>query len=280
MAPARGGAADGGVGVARPGLFKNKKFARLSRTLKSQALAAGVLELLWHACYEACDERVGSAADVAFSVAWTDRKVNIAAALRDAGFLDDDPEHPGEFRVHDLWDHAPQYVTRRMEREQARRVSGQRAKCSGLASHREVNDESMASQGADRDKPLSSTPGTEQYRDQDPPLPPKGDGGVTTGTTTAIGRVVLTDAQRDVVERIASRWPDFCREQTGALGRFRPALDGPAVIELASRYDEARIWRMARVMLKADSLNGKIRNPKLLAEMAPEFDRWLLERGE
>lgn len=106
--------------MARPSLFRHRKFSKLSRLLGSRVLALGALEMLWMTCYESGDDRVGSAADIAYTIGWTDRRIDIAAAMLDAGFLDRDETTPDGFLVHDLLDHAPDYVIKRWRRERER----------------------------------------------------------------------------------------------------------------------------------------------------------------
>jgi hypothetical protein len=48
-----------------------------------------------------------------------------AGGRENHGFIDEMPERPGHYRVHDLYDHAPQYVQKRMEREATRIQKGQ-----------------------------------------------------------------------------------------------------------------------------------------------------------
>lgn len=110
--------------MARPTLRTHRKFIRLARVLGSHLLALGALQTLWDSCYESGDDRVGTAADVAYVIGWTDKKIDIATAMHEAGFLDADAEHPDEFVVHDLWDHAPEYVAKRRKREIERQTRG------------------------------------------------------------------------------------------------------------------------------------------------------------
>lgn len=50
--------------MARPGLLTHRKFVRLARLLKSDALAVGHLEIIWQACYESGDPVLGNSDDV------------------------------------------------------------------------------------------------------------------------------------------------------------------------------------------------------------------------
>jgi hypothetical protein len=94
-------------------------------------MAIGVLELLWNSCYEAGDDYVGTAEDIDAVVGWPGEPGVVALALVAAGipeghgFIEPlQPEKDGDpmrYRVHDLWHHAPEYVTKRRKRESERR---------------------------------------------------------------------------------------------------------------------------------------------------------------
>jgi hypothetical protein len=116
--------------MARPTLLTHRKFQRLSAAVGSRALALGILELIWLACYEAGDDRVGTAEDVERLVGWTGEPGQLVRWLVECGA----PEGKGfleratrrgngaiVYRVHDLWHHAPEYVRKRRARELQRR---------------------------------------------------------------------------------------------------------------------------------------------------------------
>ena len=107
--------------MARPGLMRHRKFARLERLLGSKALAMGHLEILWEVAYECGDDLLGDAGDVETLGAWQGEPGRLSSALLESGFLDSTPEG---LRVHDLWDHAPEYVKKRRKREAERRQAG------------------------------------------------------------------------------------------------------------------------------------------------------------
>lgn len=117
------GVADGEVGrkMARPGLMRHRKFARLARLLGSEALGRGHLEILWDVGYENGDDLLGDAADVEHLARWSGESGLLAHALEESGFLD---KAEDGYRIHDLYDHAPKYVQRRMQRESERRDNG------------------------------------------------------------------------------------------------------------------------------------------------------------
>lgn len=108
----------------RPGLLRHRKFARLARLVGSRPLALGHLEMLWEVAYESGDDLLGDAGDVEQLAEWGGEAGRLASALAEAGFID--PVEGGGFRVHDLWDHAPEYVRKRRKREEERRETGAR----------------------------------------------------------------------------------------------------------------------------------------------------------
>lgn len=110
--------------MARPGLTGHRKFRRLERALGSSIVARGVLELLWDSCYEAGDDYVGTAEDIEHAVGWTGEPGMLTRALAEAGmplgvgFIERVPNvEDVAYRVHDLWHHAPDYVSKRRKRE-------------------------------------------------------------------------------------------------------------------------------------------------------------------
>lgn len=105
--------------MARPSLFSHRKFTRLSRMLGAAYKAAGVLEVIWHHAYQDGDPRVGTAADIEFMVGWDGAAGDCARALIECGFLDERDDC--ELVVHDLDDHAPEYVKARSRKERQRR---------------------------------------------------------------------------------------------------------------------------------------------------------------
>lgn len=140
--------------MARPGLFRHRKFSKLAIALRSPFMATGVLETLWAVCGETCDDRVGTAEELAFSIGWTDKRIDIAQALHAAGFLDRHDD--GTYAVHDFWDHCPQYVERRRKREEERRGGAPTPRRTVAAG------KPVASQRLDSGEPMSSTLRAEQ----------------------------------------------------------------------------------------------------------------------
>lgn len=121
--------------MARPGLTMHRKFRRLAATLGSRIVARGALELLWEPCYESGEDYLGTSDDIESTVGWSgDRGVLTTAfvtagAPEGIGFIEPVTESTDPmkttYRVHDLYDHAPDYVHRRLERELDRRRKGE-----------------------------------------------------------------------------------------------------------------------------------------------------------
>lgn len=113
--------------MGRPGLSNHPKFRRLAHTLGSAPLARGLLELMWEVAYENGDPRLGDPLGVEAAAQWAGERGVFFAAARDAGgpgragFI---VERDGVWEVHDLYDHAPDYVRKRAKREAERRTTG------------------------------------------------------------------------------------------------------------------------------------------------------------
>ena len=122
--------------MGRPGLTLHRKFKRLARVLDGTlpgwgaVVARGALELLWDAAYEAGDDYLGDSDDVETTAGWRGAPGALTQALLMAGgddapgFIEPCPDRPGRYRVHDLDDHAPDYVAKRRAREMDRRKKG------------------------------------------------------------------------------------------------------------------------------------------------------------
>lgn len=132
--------------MGRPGLSLDKKFRRLAHDLDDfqagfgRVLARGSLELLWDTAYESCTDELGDAFDVEAAAEWRGTGGRLVKALLDAGgpgnagFIEEggSPFWPegatGTYRVHDLWDHAPEYARKRVAREDEREKKGKTIK--------------------------------------------------------------------------------------------------------------------------------------------------------
>ena len=122
--------------MARPTLFTHRKFIRLAAAVGGKAQALGSLELLWETAYASGDPFIGDAATVESIADWRGQPGALATALHAGGngFLD---LHEDGYHVHDLEDHAPEYVHKRWERERRRREAGQTIRSQRQAAARE-----------------------------------------------------------------------------------------------------------------------------------------------
>lgn len=114
--------------MGRPGLDKNVKFRRLVRMLdEPRPHIRGYLELLWEVAYECGDPVIGDPEAVEAAAEYPGEAGKLFAALRDcggegrAGFVEAVPGESGIYQVHDLIDHAPEYVKKRRAREEERK---------------------------------------------------------------------------------------------------------------------------------------------------------------
>jgi hypothetical protein len=120
--------------MARPTLGTHPKFARLAALVGGRGIARGALELIWDAAYASGDPNVGDSLAVEAVADWRGKRGALTLALTSSGFLDIVQEDANgshlhgqlqTFAVHDLEDHAPDYVLKRWQREAQRKLNGQ-----------------------------------------------------------------------------------------------------------------------------------------------------------
>src|SRR5208282_4040302 len=92
--------------------------------------ALGHLEFLWTPAYDNGNPEIGDSVDIELAAGWVGEPGKLCKALLDCGgkhangFIEEVPEKPGCYQIHDLYDHAPDYVRKRFGREQERQKSG------------------------------------------------------------------------------------------------------------------------------------------------------------
>ena len=119
--------------MARPGLMDHRKFRRLVALLGvGTAQVRGHLEMLWDSAYQNGDPYIGDQTDVELAAGWLGDPGVLCRALVECGgvgpgFID---PRSGEatFEIHDLFDHAPEYVKSRWRMERKRRDAGARVR--------------------------------------------------------------------------------------------------------------------------------------------------------
>lgn len=116
--------------MARPTLTTHPKFFRLAALVGGRGAARGALELIWDAAYASGDPIVGDAIAVEAVADWRGKPGDLAAAMVSSGFLDvlqadANGGHLQTYAVHDLEDHAPDYVLKRWQREAERKQNGE-----------------------------------------------------------------------------------------------------------------------------------------------------------
>ena len=141
-------------------MMSHRKFRRLvALTRLPEAHVRGLLECLWDAAYETGDPFVGDSTDVEAAARWNGHQGDFTAALLQAGgdgqagYIEALDGVPGRYSIHDLHDHAPEYVKNRWRREQERRSTGSR-----FRENRTVTDRSLMDQRQISDDSVSVTP--------------------------------------------------------------------------------------------------------------------------
>lgn len=92
----------------------HRKFLRLVRLLGEPAPhVLGYLQFMWRRAYQMGNPFLGDALDVEAAAIYGGEPGKFAAACLDAGFLD---QTDGGFLVHDLYQHAPEWAKKRLQR--------------------------------------------------------------------------------------------------------------------------------------------------------------------
>lgn len=99
--------------MARTELRSHPKFKRLVRRLNLPApYVIGLLQTMWFTGYDSRSSLIGDADDVELAAEWPGKKGEWFNAIQ-ADWLD---EVDGRYHIHDLADHAPEYVKKRLAR--------------------------------------------------------------------------------------------------------------------------------------------------------------------
>lgn len=132
------------VAMARTGFRNHPKFRRLVHLLGvPEPHAYGLCEFLWSVSYESGNPVIGDLLDVELNAGWKGEAGLLCLSLLNCGgencagliepigddykrisFVDTNSTKGVRFQIHDLHDHAPDYVRRRMAREEDRASNG------------------------------------------------------------------------------------------------------------------------------------------------------------
>jgi hypothetical protein len=117
--------------MPRPTLFEHPKFHRLVHELKlPRPYVLGLLEFLWRPGYASGNPIIGDAIDVELVAEWPGTPNALVTELEKLRFID--RLEDGRYQIHDLFDHAPEYVSERRKRENERKVDKTCAFCSEI----------------------------------------------------------------------------------------------------------------------------------------------------
>lgn len=109
--------------MARQILDRAVKFKRLVSELgMPRPYVRGLLETLWDVAHECGCPVIGDASDVEAAAEWPGEQGKFFEAMKLLGWID--PTPGGEWEIHDYWDHAPEYVKKRLVREMERKNRG------------------------------------------------------------------------------------------------------------------------------------------------------------
>ncbi len=193
--------------MARAGLFDHRKFKRMVYMLAEPVPhCVGYLECLWTVGYQQRDDYIGDALDVALACQYPGEPEKIVAALHQggAGFIDKIDE--AAFRIHDLFDHAPDYVRKAITRQKAPNGAERRTTAEN-GGHCPAREE-KGREGKRREEPPNPQRGNDQQ------AAPSANGSTkTTAEATTYPAALDTPAFR----RSWSEWIDYRRERRLSL---------------------------------------------------------------
>jgi hypothetical protein len=107
--------------VARSELRQNLKFRKLQKLLSIPVpFVVGLLECLWQCGYESGSDFLGSDEDVEMAAEWPYDAGKFVKALASTRFIDKRGEN---WHIHDLYENAPDYVKKKMNRKSELRTS-------------------------------------------------------------------------------------------------------------------------------------------------------------
>ena len=108
--------------MARQTLDRAVKFKRLVLELDMpRPYVRGLLETLWDVAHECGDPVIGDDEDVEAAAEWPGTAGEFVSALAKLEWIDQLDD--GSWEIHDYWDHAPDYVRKRRQRELERHES-------------------------------------------------------------------------------------------------------------------------------------------------------------
>src|SRR5438067_449769 len=114
--------------MARPGFENHPKFLRLIHILRvPEPHALGYCECMWRVAYQNGDAVLGDGLAVELAAKFPGKPGTLVKALVKVGLID--ALMGGKYAVHDLLDHAPEYVAGRAAKEAERKKEKRCAYC-------------------------------------------------------------------------------------------------------------------------------------------------------
>lgn len=215
--------------MARVTLDRSVKFKRLCRDLDlPRPYVRGLLETMWDCAHECGEPVLGDSKDVEHAAEWPGEQGVFFEALRSCGWIDE--LSSGLWEIHDYWDHAPNYVKKRRQRELERKISGEKLR-------------TTADNGRQRQTtaPNGPTPTPTPTQHTTPPPPPSGGSGSLPGWCRKVklpkgsDRASILAMVIDSIEAITGQPPNpqRCATDAKSLLSLWRALERPPPEEFA-----------------------------------------------
>lgn len=209
--------------MAKPGLSQHPKFRRLVHLLQEPAAhVRGYLECMWEVCYQEGNPLLGDSVDVELAAGYPGKPGRLTEALLAVRFIDE--TEAGRYEVHDLLDHAPDYVRKRAARVASRKIGNTHAKNERVAAERRTTADSDRRSAA-----LTAQPSPAQPSGEEPPTPKGGNrDAVPKNRSNAAKAVPIPEPLRSA--EFLAAWAEWLDDR---LERRKPMTAGAARQQLA-----------------------------------------------
>jgi hypothetical protein len=244
--------------MARSELRSNQKFKRLVHKLNLPApYVVGLLECMWQCGYSSGNTLLGDAHDVEIAAEWPGNQGELSAILESEKWID---KRDGAYHIHDLIDHAPDYVKKRMRNRAKAAADDQTASNGRKTASNGCQTASIGCHGKAKNDETATVPNTPNPTQ---PIPQGAEadksqaGGVDAADNTA-SDVTFDDVTRAAIGAF-DRWSEQNRgyplkthanEQRPVLEFLKGLADRPPIV----RSDSAQIAQVAFVPQAVDFL--------------------------
>jgi hypothetical protein len=264
----------------------HRKFRRLVALLGiGPAQTRGHLEMLWDSAYQNGDAYIGDQTDVELEAGWTGDTGVLCKAFVECGGVGpgfiDAREDGLTFDVHDLFDHAPEYVKSRWRMERKRREAGARVRkekesLGTVSNSSEQSGKGYASPAPApvREDKTNNSPGAADAAPVAPaltltsPVPGKGNGKTRRGANTNPDHKRLVDHYATEFKRTQGAPPLLEKDDFAAVASVLAGRTFEEAARIVTAFlEKPDDWSKERGLLRLRDLPAAV--TKILARASP-----------